>query len=346
MQEIPKASFIGDMTFGYDGSATGADKWSLVRWMVFEGQNLDYNERQLESGKALNTDTLDSAVSALNDLKIVSVVKKPAGLASALREGTPLEMIEMTAAMQESMQETGFWLVEFLNLREKTRQAKIQLLSNEGDIQLRLKNGIVYHLRFGDLTGTESEVPAEQAQFGSPLAMDATKMVPNRHLFITAEFDPAMIPPAESRPVPEIPEEGEADELAKLTQGKETAERANQREKERYDAAVESGKKRVAELSDRFADWYYVISDDVYKNIHLTEANVFRSATPDGEPSWGKDALDGIDLESILGTPQTPSPADHLPDLPGMEGLELDTAEPETKESSSELQQSEVESAE
>ncbi|MCL2710532.1 MAG: DUF4340 domain-containing protein [Planctomycetaceae bacterium] len=321
LMEVRSPTFVGDITLGYDGSAVGADKWSLARWMTFEGDDLDYKERQLEPGKELDTDTLDAMVSALDDLKIVSVLKKPAELASALREGKPFDTIVATAqratltSIMESTQETGFWLVRMSDLRADTEEMKVQLLSNEGDIQLRLKDGIVYNLRFGELTGTESEVPL--GQFDAPFSIDSmTKMVPNRYLFITAEFDPAIIPLPELRDVPEIPEEEEADELAELTREKEMAERLNQREQERYDAALDSGKKRAAKLSYRFADWYYVISDDVYKDIHLTNANVFRSATPDGE-SWGRSILDGLDLESILGT-------DHLPELPVMDGLELE----------------------
>ena len=184
LQERPKASFIGDITLAYDGSAVGAAKWLLTRWMTFEGQNLDYKERQPEPGKELDTGTLDSMVSALGDLKIVSVLKKPAALASALREGTPFENIQMTSLMQESMQKTGFWLVELPDLKGDTQKTKVQLLSNEGDIQLRLKDGIVYNLRFGDLTGTESEFSGDDND--SFDLHSQTEMLANRYLFITA----------------------------------------------------------------------------------------------------------------------------------------------------------------
>ena len=321
MREVRKPSFIGDITLGYNGSAVGAEKWSLEQWTAFDRENPGYKERQLEPNKELNTETLEAMASALGDLKIVSVMKKPVGLASALREGKPFDNIVKTAqesvleTMLESMQETGFWLVEMQDLRgEDTAQTKIQLLSNEGDIQLRLKNGVVYLLRFGDLSGTESEVPLESHD--SPYSIDAaTKTVPNRYLFITAQFDPAIIPLPELKPEPENMEEPEE---------KETVEKANQREQERYDTAIESGKKRASELSDRFAGWYYVISDDVYQKIHLTETNVFRVKTPGDEPSWGSGVLDGMDLQSILGTP---FPAEHLPDLPGMDELELESNE-------------------
>jgi len=301
LQETPKASFIGDITLSYDGSAIGANKWSLVRWMAFEGQNLEYKEKQLEPEKELDTETLDSMISALNDLRIVNVLKKPAELASALREGTPFENIRTDS----SMQATGFYLVELPDLKRDTKKTKVQLLSNEGDIQLRLKNGIVYNLRFGDLTGTESEIAAENS-------LDAESVMGvNRYLFITADFDPAIIPLPELKPVPEIPTEGEADELEKLKQAKEMVEKGNQREQERYDSEIESGKKRAAELSDRFADWYYVISEDVYKKIHLMEANVFRKKTSEDEPA--PNIMDIPDLPE-LELPLTLSSADHLSD--------------------------------
>ncbi|MDR0327741.1 MAG: DUF4340 domain-containing protein [Planctomycetaceae bacterium] len=307
-----KFSPIGDLNLGYDGSAVGAEKWSLARWMTFAGQNYEYKEQQLSSEKELDVSTLDSMVSALNDLKIVSVQKKPAKLASALRGGEAFEQIEMDEAMQESMQETGFWLVEMPDLKGDVQKQKTQLLSNEGDLQLRLKDGVIYHLRFGDLTGTESEIVSEDTPNETPV------MGVNRYLFITAEFEPAMIPPPEFRPVPEVPEDGEGDAYEELKTQKEQAERANQREQKRYDDAIESGKKRAADLSDRFAGWYYVISEDVYKKIHLTDANVFRIKVPDSE-SAGEGMSDGFPDSMIL------------PDLPNVD-FEVESPDGDSQE--------------
>jgi len=265
LQEILRASLIGDITLGYDASAVGPDKWSLLRWMTFEGQNHDYREQQLAANQELNTDTLDAMVAALNDLRIVSVLKKPASLAAALREEQAFENIERDAAMQESMQRTGFWLDEIPDLKGGTGESKTQLLSNRGDLQIRLKDGIVYNLRFGDLTGTESEMMLD----GDSPDIATPVMGANRYLFITAEFDASIIPLPELREVPEDVADGEAAGLF------------NQREQERYDGELERGLRRAAELSARFADWYYVIAEDVYRQIHLTEANVFRVALPD-----------------------------------------------------------------
>ena len=288
------AAFTGDITLSYNASAVGAEKWSLVRWSEFDVQNLKYNERQLDPTKELDTDALDSMVSALNDLKIVSVQKKPAKFASALREGTPFENIELDEAMEASMHETGFWLVPFADLRNDARQTKTQLLSNEGELQLRLKDGIVYQLRFGDITGTESEIVSEDLPDETPM------MGVNRYFFITAMFDSALISPPELQPMPELAE-GEADDSEALQQAREMVEKMNQREQERYDDEVAVGNKRASELSARFADWYYVIAEDVYKKIHLMEANVFRMKT------------EIPDMESPNGLPRVPF---ELPDLP------------------------------
>ena len=54
---------------------------------------------------------------------------------------------------------------------------------------------------------------------------------------------------------------------------RERIERDNKRKQEDYDAKIAAGKKHVKELNDRFADWYYVISDDVYRKIHLARAD-------------------------------------------------------------------------
>ncbi len=54
---------------------------------------------------------------------------------------------------------------------------------------------------------------------------------------------------------------------------RERIEKDNKRKQEDYDGKVVKGKNHVKELNDRFADWYYVISDDVYRKIHLTRAD-------------------------------------------------------------------------
>jgi hypothetical protein len=51
-------------------------------------------------------------------------------------------------------------------------------------------------------------------------------------------------------------------------------ERENKRKQDEYNDAVKKGQEKVKDLNDRFADWYFIISDDVYKKIHLSRADV------------------------------------------------------------------------
>lgn len=319
LREVLSPTFTGYFLLGYDSNATGAEKWKLGKWMGFRDSNREYYERKLPENEELNTEVLDEMISALNDLKIVNVTKKPSVFAAALRSGSDLESLEPDPSLQKS----GFYLVPIPDFKVDSKKTKKQLLSNEGDIQLRMKDGIRYTLRFGDLTGTESEIVDPTASPFSPEDPKTTKMGANRYLFITADFDESAIAQPETKEIPEVPTEGDEDVVNKAKAEKESVEKANQREQDRYDEEVKAGKERAKKLMERFADWYYVIPEDVYKKIHLTGNNVFRakkSDAPGGGPQHGEDGhvCDG-DCDHV--TDATKTRTDNLPTLPGMGNL-------------------------
>ena len=96
-------------------------------------------------------------------------------------------------------------------------------------------------------------------------------------------------PPAAATPAADKPVEGapvadakadppvdpdvaaEAEEKAKVAKAAERKriEADNKRKEDDYKKKVEDGEKRVKELNERFADWYFVISDSTYKKIHI-----------------------------------------------------------------------------
>ncbi len=301
----------GDMTLAYDGAKTGPEKWNLVKKMGFKGQTLErYEEEKLNPRQELNGEVLDGMVSALNDLKIVGVSKKPAELATALREGKGFQELMTNGAAPESLGKCGFFLVPLADPRGIVKGEMVRLLSNQGDVQLRMKDGIRYNLRFGDLTGTESELEQSESATETP-AMGA-----NRYLFVTAEFDPAMVREPEIQPLPEETAAGK--EPSALTEEKGQIEKSNQREKDRYEREIAEGKKRAETLNARFADWYYIISEDVYKKIHLTGATVIRDkpigsapALPGTEGMFALPTLDETEGEQVEpgadGTPEMSS---------------------------------------
>ncbi len=84
------------------------------------------------------------------------------------------------------------------------------------------------------------------------------------------------------------PDDGEAaDALAKADEEEAKAqaaieerrrvERDNRLAQEAYDEKVKGAQKRVRELNNRFADWYYVVSDSEYAKIRLGRAEVIEA---------------------------------------------------------------------
>jgi hypothetical protein len=101
----------------------------------------------------------------------------------------------------------------------------------------------------------------------------------------------------------DAPEEpSEADTIAAE---RKMVEEENQRAQDQYKETVDAGKKRVAELNERFGDWYYVISNDVYKQIHLGRDQVIKKKDA---PKPGEDAAaPGADAANPLsGLPNLP----------------------------------------
>ena len=62
-----------------------------------------------------------------------------------------------------------------------------------------------------------------------------------------------------------------------LEDEKERIEKSNAQKLEAYNTQIQQAKDRVKELNDRFADWYYVISDEVYRKIHLSRVDLVKA---------------------------------------------------------------------
>ena len=70
---------------------------------------------------------------------------------------------------------------------------------------------------------------------------------------------------------------------------KEAKEKAD-REKADYEKKIADGKKRVQELTDRFASWYYVTPGASFRSINLDRAALVRprqAVPPPGGPAAG-----------------------------------------------------------
>lgn len=368
---------------------------------IKEGERLDlsFNDTdnkwtlaELSPGEELDDTKLNEMKNALADLRIVDVRRKPPGLSRELRKS---EGIALDQTAMQSLMMRGFYL---------TRDG--ELLSNQGEAIVSAKDGVQYVLRFGELafntdpaTG-EEQIPAADAEG----KVQAPKTGNNRYIFVTAQFNPKLIPvpdlqvipgeeppaaegapadsptPGENPPLgPEAgapPPENEAaqpdgpggddeapaaaaappadaaappaTEAAAPTQpvaapaeaatppaapaegapaaGAEPAAEDpaiaairgdNKRKQNEYEDKIKKGEARVQELNDRFADWYYVISNEVYRKIHLNKADMLKK--PDAEQQAEGQDTPG-EFEKLkrqgLGAPAAPGAGPAAPPAP------------------------------
>ena len=244
------------------------------------------------SKEGLQTAKLNEMRRALDDLRIVDVRRKPAGLSAQLE--TQAEMTLDNEA-RDSLASRGFFVVGN------------QLLSNEGETIVRTREGVEYILRFGEIASFEEGVEGVDSENSSGGSQ------PGRYLFVTASFRTELVPEPEYESLPEpspapvdapameLPpgqteqppvEPGQGDDAPggpRLHQDQETVAQPppvehqgssyedecqritaeNDRRKAEYEQKISAGEKKVQDLNRRFAAWYYIVDDKEYARIRL-----------------------------------------------------------------------------
>jgi len=259
----------------------------------------------MPEGKEPNTETLLALSNALGDVKIAGIRPKPAGLTADLKEdpGT----IKTTRQGLLSLKSKGFY------------PTSIGLLPNKGEVRVFTDEGVVYTLRYGEAvfaSGNELSAGAEPAKKkdGEKAATKGTEGTSEgRYLFVTASFDANMIPEpkvpqTEDDKFPNDPFAYEGGENPLVPETKEAKAKAEKLKADR-DRLIADGQKKVKELTDRFAAWYYVTPGDSYRTIVQDRANLIRdkSAKP-ANPSAGPGGRPGGLNPSNLGLPFGPPP--------------------------------------
>ena len=329
---------------------SGEQPWKLAEDLGFDMKTGKTVPRKLAADEELNTTVLEDMKSAVSDLKIVDVERKPANVPADLR------VRSLDDATKETLMERGFFVVPL----DAKKPDALDIVSKFGEITLQMNDGARYVLRFGNTTGASSTGNVKDKK------ADAKEGGMDRYLFVMADFSQDAIPkpaveqlPPEEKPAAKTPEkkdepkkadakdnkdskdakdagakkdDAKKDEpkkadapkadAAKTTEKKadskkdepkkddaaEAAEKAklrkaeqerinteNQRRQDEYKDKVAAGKKHVAELNKRFAQWYYVIPGDVYEKIHLDRKAIVKKKEPPKDKD--KDAHDhGPDL--------------------------------------------------
>lgn len=207
----------------------------------------------------LNTADVNTMVSTLEDLRIVGVRPKPAGLSRDLKqdEGIKIDTITML-----DLQGRGFYFAR-----------GGQLVSQEGEVLATTDNGVTYILRFGEVfAGTESEAetgigsgkeaaeekkedgekteekPAEESK-ADDKGDKKTSLTENRYVFISASFDESKLGPKPEKPTAPAEPATEEKKDGEKKEGEQAAEEKPAEGEAKPDAEKTEGEEKPAEPS-------------------------------------------------------------------------------------------------
>ena len=190
----PRGGVSLDRNYSADLTMDGSE-WKLQQLLEYPSENPLADPVPVEVGadQVPNTDRLNDVKNALDDLKIVDVIRKPDGLSANLRADQ--ELISDSKSI-ESLATRGFFPVSL------GAEGKSEVLSANGEMSVTLNDGVQYVLRFGNVSGLSDE-PEEGEEEASGTGV-------NRHLLVTAKVDQSQFPPPDLKPVPQTIEELEA----------------------------------------------------------------------------------------------------------------------------------------
>jgi hypothetical protein len=217
-----------------------------------------------------NTEKLSAMTSALADLKLLGVRPKPKGLDQDIKQIKDTGTMKMTNAV--SLQSRGF-----------LPTPNGDVLATQGEARVETDEGIRYVLRFGEVifasgealsAGSEEEAKGQDTTAKKNGPKKSAESTEGRFVFISAEFDPTLIPEPTPPPTPttvELPDDPilrDPDDPKRVAEEKALKEKDEQRKADR-ERKLKEGRDRAEELAQRFADWYYVISGESYRSIML-----------------------------------------------------------------------------
>ena len=356
----------GQIALEYNDS--GDPRWKILEDKVYQQRDGQWVSQTMAPDEELNTQKLDDMKYALGDLKIVDVQRKPAGLSANLRNAGEVRKDRRSV---ESLAQRGFYVARV--------EGREELLSSEGEIRVIMKDGVAYVLRFGQIAGTSSPAPKKDSAKDKDDHQKSAGV--NRYLFVMAEFNPDVIEKPKLEPLPPEPKPGETKPEPKKEEAKkdekkdgaskepekkdekkeekkgekpdpkaerERIQKENQKKEEEYKEKLKKGEERVKELNARFADWYYVIADDVYQKIHLSRKDVVKKkekkeeekkdgerkeekpAAPANSPAELKELKDAVPAPKAESPKmEAPKPEAPKPEAPKPEAPKPEAAKPE-----------------
>jgi len=236
-------------------------QWKLKQLSEFDPNNPMAEPTTVELGldEELNSEKLNEIKDALDDLKIVDVLRKPEGMSENLRADK--ELTSDNDAV-ESLMRRGFYPVQ------TSENGDVEVLSANGELTVSLKDGVKYILRFGNVEGVTNE--DDQADSEEQDEASSVGGV-NRFLLVTTQVDQSKFPVPDLMEVPQTLEELEAllgeGEAKEEPEQAEAPEQVEQQEPAMEEPASEDDSSEedssAAESSEEVADQSMQSVEDV-----------------------------------------------------------------------------------
>ena len=144
----------------------------------------------------------------------------------------------------------------------------------------------------------QSDDATQAAPADSEKASEANTETPTTDSPQPSAVEPAAESPKAIEPTVETPAKSDEELQEELEFVREQIAKENQRKIDARNEKMDVARRRVQELNARFADWYYVVSDEVYKKLRISRDQLIGPNTPDAAQT----------------TPGAPGPA--IPGLP------------------------------
>ncbi len=306
-------------------AADGSD-WRLEQLLEYPSDNplADPVEAKVDPSQVVNKEKLNDIKNALDDLKIVDVVRKPDGMSANLRADK--DLVSDNEAVQ-SLVDRGFLPVQ------ARPDAPVEVLSANGELDVTLNDGVEYVLRFGNVSGLSEEDDSEDGEEESDTGTGV-----NRYLLVTARVDEEQFPAPELKPVPQTIEELAAMLGVEANKTPETEEKASEEPaaemKSEEPAATE--KADTEEVDAEEADTAEESSDEPEstesemkeepsteetpaEESPAAETETVEETSPTEEP-----AAENKPAEETPETPETETPATESPETPSSEVGEVE----------------------
>jgi hypothetical protein len=193
-----------DMTLAYNDSDA---KWSAEKLRQFDTQTESYVDFTLAEDEELNAESLNGLKTALDDLQIVDVVRKPQGLSNDLKAGE--DFLKNEEALRDLVSKG------FTPTRGPTGSGADEIISSNGEVIATMKNGTEYVLRFGNLTNVGAGDNANEQAVSTEAGGDKDAVVKSegddvhRYLFVMARFNEGAVKKPELQELPELPSKEE-----------------------------------------------------------------------------------------------------------------------------------------